>query len=96
MIFPVLPLVLSTCLFQQQQQQQQQQHPGDNINKTSRTITMMNRLPWLPSSISNSRLDKDVINASTDTGEDDDDNDVGEDTTSLRKIGKEKRLGIRR
>ena len=90
MIFPVLPLVLSTCLFQQQQQQQQ--HPGDNNNKTSRTITMMNRLPWLPSSISNSRLDKDVINASADTGEDDDDNDVGEDTTSLRKIGKKKDL----
>jgi hypothetical protein len=83
MILPTgigVPLVLFTWLFQQQQQQQQHQHQSDNNNnKTSRTITMVNRLSWLPSSISNSRLDKDVINASAGVGEDDDDNDNDDD-----------------
>jgi hypothetical protein len=74
MILPtgIVPLVLFTWLFQQQQQQHQHQSDNNN-NKTSRTITMVNRLSWLPSSISNSRLDKDVINASAGVGEDDDD-----------------------
>jgi hypothetical protein len=82
MILPtgIVPLVLFTWLFQQQQQQHQHQSDNNN-NKTSRTITMVNRLSWLPSSISNSRLDKDVINASASAGvgEDDDDNDNDDD-----------------
>jgi hypothetical protein len=95
MILPtgIVPLVLFTWLFQQQQQQHQHQSDNNN-NKTSRTITMVNRLSWLPSSISNSRLDKDVINASAGVGEDDDDNDNDDDGEKNSLINNSKKKDL--
>jgi hypothetical protein len=96
MILPtgIVPLVLFTWLFQQQQQQQHQHQSDNNNNKTSRTITMVNRLSWLPSSISNSRLDKDVINASAGVGEDDDDNDNDDDGEKNSLINNSKKKDL--